>query len=393
MTEQADVTLHEPINSIEIVVVGCGAYTCGRGILGNYGTIIPGILEFCRACSADIGSVGITVVGFSSQGLTKAREKISELQALVGVEMQIRFSTVAHFQFDAMPSVNKLMIVAVPDAEHSEWLRLAARHGYHALVVKPFVDSFEEGLEITQLFEEKGLLGYVEFHKRFDRQNILIRERLKELGELHSVTVEYSQRIEVPLGFGDWINSSNILQYLGVHYIDLLHFLTGCWPESVTCIGSGRTLLSKGFNTFDSTQALIKWCGNGQKFTQSITASWCDPDKTSATSYQRLKISGSQFVIESDQKRRGLQIVTDMAISEPNPDFTNYCATSAGVRFFGYGIDSIMAVCNRVFFDKSNDNLCSFDEALASTAAIDALNKSMSDDCGAWVEVRASRRG
>jgi len=88
-----------------------------------------------------------------------------------------------------------------------------------------------------------------------------------------------------------------------------------------------------------------------------------------------------------------LQIVTDMAISEPNPDFTNYCATLCGVRFFGYGIDSIMAVCNRVFFDKSNDNLCPFNEALASTAAIDALNKSMSDDCGAWVEVRANRRG
>lgn len=384
--------MHKIKNSIEIVVVGCGAYTCGRGISGNYGTIIPGIFEFSRVYNAEVGSVGITVVGFSSQGLEEARKKISDLQALVCVEVQVRFSTVEYFQFDAIPSSNRLMIVAVPDAEHPKWLRLAARYGYHALTVKPFVDSFEEGVEITQLFERRGLLGYVEFHKRFDRQNILIRERLKELGELHSVTVEYSQRIEVPLGFGDWINSSNILQYLGVHYIDLVYFLTGCWPERVTCIGSGRTLLSKGFKTYDSIQALIKWSGTGQRFTQSITASWCDPDTTSATSYQRLKISGSQFVIESDQKRRGLQIVTDRAMSEPNPDFTNYYKTSTGIRFFGYGIDSITAVCNRVFCNISNDHLCSFSEALASTAAIDALNKSMSDDYGVWVDVRGSQR-
>src|SRR5438132_13296207 len=88
-------------------------------------------------------------------------------------------------------------------------------------------------------------------------------------------------------------------------------------------IGQRGWLQSKSLNTYDSVQALIEWrMPQGAVFTSAFMTNWIDPDATSALSDQRIKIIGSQGRYESDQKRRGIQIVSDdQGIQEPNPDF------------------------------------------------------------------------
>ena len=49
---------------------------------------------------------------------------------------------------------------------------------------------------------------------------------------------EYSQRKSVPSEvFRTWVEKINILQYLGVHYIDIVRFVSGAKPVKVMAMG------------------------------------------------------------------------------------------------------------------------------------------------------------
>ena len=58
--------------------------------------------------------------------------------------------------------------------------------------------------------------------------------------------IEYSQPREIPLKlFKKWSQDTNIFQYLGVHYVDLIYFLTGFQPISAYATGVKNYLFSK----------------------------------------------------------------------------------------------------------------------------------------------------
>jgi predicted dehydrogenase len=64
----------------------------------------------------------------------------------------------------------------------------------------------------------------------------LLKARLSELGELHAITL--SQRFEPsPLTWLDdpRVSGGGMTLHTGVHLFDLIHFLTGSVPRSVTC--------------------------------------------------------------------------------------------------------------------------------------------------------------
>ena len=74
-----------------------------------------------------------------------------------------------------------------------------------------------------------GVVAQVEFHKRLDEANLLLRDSVQsgKLGNLLYATIEYSQKKQIPRDiFRSWSEKSSIFQYLGVHYVDLLQFVT-----------------------------------------------------------------------------------------------------------------------------------------------------------------------
>jgi predicted dehydrogenase len=58
-------------------------------------------------------------------------------------------------------------------------------------------------------------------------------------------------------------------------------------------------------------------------FTSYHIAGWCDPNTTTGMTYQDMQFIGSEGNIQSDQKKRGLEIVTDKGVEHPNPYFFN----------------------------------------------------------------------
>ena len=192
-----------------------------------------------------------------------------------------------------------------------------------------------------------------------DLANIKLKEMIlnNKIGNPQYFHVEYSQKKNIPLKiFNSWAEHSNIFQYLAVHYVDIIDFVTDATPLRVMALGQKEILIKQKLNTYDSIQAMIEWKMGEKKFTSTILCNWIDPNSTSATSYQSIKVIGSKGRIESDQKNRGYQVISDDGIEDINLYFNQGYRIENKIYFRGYGIDSILHFltdCNSII-NKSN---------------------------------------
>jgi predicted dehydrogenase len=263
--------------------------------------------------------------------------------------------------------------------------------GLHTLLVKPLTPTTAEGRDLVNLAEDCNLYGAVEFHKRWDRSNLILRDKIKsgELGTPLNCWVEYSQRKSIPLSFfKEWASKTSILQYLGVHYIDIVRFITAALPKRVMAVGQKSEIVQHGIDAYDAIQCFIEWeMPDGVQFTQTILTSWVDPESSTAASDQKIKFIGTKGRYEADQKERGIRINTDnLGAQHINPDFCMQYGTEDGdIHWQGYGIESITTFLNDVVDIEVNQKLISefqterpsFKESLISTMVVEAAHLSL----------------
>ena len=222
----------------------------------------------------------------------------------------------------------------------------------------------------------------------------------QKLGQPLYFNVEYSQKKIVPEKiFRKWADKTNILQYLGVHYIDLVYFVTKATPMRVLAMGQKNWLKKKKINTFDSIQCFIEWKTKSNiKFNQTLVVNWVDPNNSSSMSYQKIKFCGTKGNYESDQKIRGIKVISDDSdFQEPNPDFCQpFCFDGRYTQWKGYGVKSVVNFLNGVNktsvskskFLKIFDSNCSyFEDALISTAVVEAATKSLKNNFS-WQKIK-----
>lgn len=386
---------------LNVIVVGTGMYVCGRGT-GAYGTIMPALNEHYRA-----GGIGeIYVAGRTASGIKEAAKKIRALNRAMGVNPRVKYY---HAEGNGLKGYIKAMkdipkpacaIIAVPDDIHKEVASAAMRNGLHALVVKPLVPTVKEAEELVKLQAKTGLYGAVEFHKRFDAANLKLRDTVRNgmIGDPLYFIVEFSQRKTIPEKiFRKWVSRTNIFQYLGIHYVDMVSFVTGASPKRAMAIGQKGWLRSEGIDVFDSVEAFVEWELPGKKrFTSAIFTNWVDPESTSAMSDQKIKVIGTRGRFESDQKDRGITIVTDSeGTQQPNPYFCSSSSTGGRVSYSGYGIESITTFFRdvseieegRISPEELEGRRPTFKDSLVPTKVLEAVNTSLKCN-GRWVEIR-----
>ena len=385
------------MKKIDIVVIGAGLYVCGKGTEG-YGTILPAIFEWKRL---NTNAGDIHCVSTSAESSKKLLQKAKELEIKTGVELEIKSypesGSKNHTAYQqVLNNCNKpaCAIIAVPDHLHYQIAKDCLEAGLHTLIVKPLTPTYAEGLDLVNLAHKNDLYGAVEFHKRWDKSNIILRDKFKsgDLGTPLNCWVEYSQRRSVPLSFfKDWASQTSILQYLGVHYIDVIRFVTAAFPKRVMAIGQKSEIIQHGIDTYDAIQCIIEWeMPNGTSFTETILTSWIDPENSTAISDQKIKFVGSRGRYEADQKERGIRINTDdLGVQHINPDFCMpYGSNDGTIHWRGYGIDSITTFINDVIaledgFKTLSDlqlERPSFKESLISTMVIEAAHFSLEND-------------
>jgi hypothetical protein len=155
-----------------------------------------------------------------------------------------------------------------------------------------------------------------------------------------------------------------------------------------------KWLCSKWLDTYDAVQTVIEWEKNGDGFVSTHLSNWVDPNTTSAMSDQKIKVIGTRGRIESDQKNRGIQIVTDSdGIEDFNPYFSQFYGAVDGVNkiFSGYGFQGFLRYLQDIIALKTGrlkpsdlDGIRpTFRSSLVSTAITEAANKSLAAN-NAW---------
>lgn len=378
---------------MKVLVVGAGMYVTGRGTSG-IGTLLPALAQYSRVGKLD----AVTVLATRAEKDSGVPEAAARVNALLGARLPVHYrridgpigAAVRKGEFDCA-------LVCVPDDLHYEVTSALLELGLHCLVVKPFTPTVAEARRLVDLAHAGGLHGAVEFHKRHDEQNLLARRALREgrLGEPKYMVVGYSQRIDIPLvAFRAWAARTNIFQYLGVHYVDLIQFLTGLAPRRISALGTRGTLQAQGVDTFDSVLATIEWGEPGQ-FVSQLAIGWIDPSATPALSDQKFFLVGSRGRLDLDQVDRGVRLVTpESGVEMPNPHFSMVLGEHDEASFRGYGYRSVERFLRDVA-DVSAGRVTpaaldairpTFRQALVSTAVVEAANASLAG-AGAWKDV------
>ncbi|RDL44037.1 gfo/Idh/MocA family oxidoreductase [Marinomonas piezotolerans] len=389
---------------IDIIVVGTGMYTIGRNTDG-FGTIVPAINEWAKTSGTN---VVVHLVGSHGKNNSEIREKITAFRKLTTSELE--FVLYPQDDVEDKKAYVKVMssvvnpaacVIAVPDHLHYEVTVEAIENKIPSLVVKPLTPTYKESLALSQLAKKNDTYGCVEFHKRFDLANRMFRDSYQkgEIGQpLYSI-VEYSQQVSIPSQvFRGWVETTNIFQYLGVHYVDIIRFVTGATPLRVSAIGQKKCLKGMGIDTYDSIQCTVEWGLPGEKqvFAQTLLVNWIDPKSSPAMSNQRIKMIGTKGRYESDQTNRGVAVYSgDSMYNTPNPYFCVPYGTEEGsISWEGYGIESVSTFLNdcvhlangETSLDKLNGSRSTFEESLVSSVVVEACNKSL-ELSGEWIVI------
>lgn len=380
---------------MRLAIFGVGMYSTGRQTDG-IGTIFPAAFQ-CLT----LGKISEIVFFASSiQSELEALERLKTVCRNNGIDddliNRIKNSRANEEQHSLSVSLSSwsidAAIVATPDDKHFEILDTLCSHGIPSLCVKPLTSSYKEARNITAKFKDNNVLGLVEFHKRFDTANQLIKREFDngKIGDLYRINVDYAQPSYIPLKvFKDWVGKTNIFQYLGVHYVDQIYFVTGFKPVRVR-VFPVKGDIYKEIKSYDQVNVVIQWEYEESTFDSFHMTSWAEVPSSLYVSKQSIEYVGSKGRVFSDQSNRGLSILNDSGYSLPNPYFTqDIKGTLNPVDIEGYGVDSVKYFIESVSALKSGEKsleqivndgrACTFESALISMSVIDAVNRCLEE--------------
>ena len=369
---------------MKIAVLGSGMFVNGRG--SNFkGVVIPSLFQYSKSKNIRID---FYLLYRNSSGLKTSKD----LCKFLDFE---KYSNVNYIESDySEDNITSFFkkniidgcIVVLPDHLHFKFCNLLLELNVNVMVVKPFVLSLSDAMSLYKLQKKKNLIGQIEFHKRWDVSNRYAKSEFQngDLGDVLRVDVQYSQNRDLPLNlFKNWCEKSNIFSYLGVHYVDLIYWMFGYLPIEVIAVGSKGFLHSKGIDTYDSIDVLIKWSDNKNKsFISNISSNWVELDNSNAQSLQFLKILGTKKRIDLNQTDRGISDITkENGFKSINPYYIFEEYSENKINFSGYSVDSISSFLNNISLKKNNikntSSFPNFKEGIISTSVIEAVVESL----------------
>ena len=181
---------------MNIFIFGDGAYVTGRKT-HEYGIIFPAICEYVNQ-----GKIVDKIFLFSNSksGQIAARKQINKIIYKTKVTLKIEYilgfkeiRKIIHNKYIKKPVC---AFVCTPDHTHYKYIKEALKYNLHTFSVKPFVLKNLHALELVKIQKKNNLISYVDFHKRYDNQNILTRDNYlnNKIGNLLNINVSYSQK-------------------------------------------------------------------------------------------------------------------------------------------------------------------------------------------------------
>ncbi len=251
-----------------------------------------------------------------------------------------------------------LVVVAVPDQLHYKIVFEALRADQHVCCVKPLVLSMEDSALVEREGRERGLLVGVEYHKRFDPRSLMARSRYRDglFGEFKLGTARLMEKWHYrDSNFQNWFSTdeTDSFVYIGCHYVDLVHFITGLVPRAVSVYGIVDTL-PNGTEGYLWTDGRVIWENNA---CLNVQNSLSFPDASPGPNTQGMTLyctgRGRGALIEHSDQYRGIAYTYGERLdgpggtehAEPSPDYFLYQDQGGtGLVPTGYGVRSVRRI-------------------------------------------------
>jgi predicted dehydrogenase len=304
---------------------------------------------------------------------------------------------------------------------HYDVILEALRHEQHVLTVKPLVLRHRQAVEIACEARSRDLVVGIEYHKRFDDRSLMARRKYRQglFGEFMLGTACLLEKWYYRhSNFQNWctVENSDAFTYIGCHYVDLVHFITGLLPIGVSVYGI-RDRSPNGNEGFLWTDARVLWSNGACLNVQNALGF---PDEAPGTNTQGLTLycrggDNGALLSHSDQYRGLKYSYTRKSAdpgstlyAEPSPDYFQYVDLGGpGLAPVGYGyrsIEYIVKACLRVEAEpdpvRRRQLLLAFDEAgIMATPANSGYNEQVIEAAresvlhgGRLVEIPAKER-
>ena len=263
-----------------------------------------------------------------------------------------------------------IVMVALPDQLHFDAIMAALRAGQHVCSVKPLVLTARESVEIETEAFSRGLVVGIEYHKRFDDRSLMARRKYRagDFGEFRlGAACLLEKWYYRHSNFQNWMTTehSDAFTYIGCHYVDLVHFITGLLPLSVSVYGIPDRF-PNGNVGYLWTDARVVWSNGACLNVQNALGF---PDAAPGTNTQGITLycagGGNGALLSHSDQYRGLKYsYTGKAgdpgatqYAEPSPDYFQYLDLGGkGLTPAGYGyrsIEYIIKACIRAAAESS----------------------------------------
>ena len=345
----------------EVLVVGGGMIV--------HDQILPSLYHLQR-----LGRVGaIRVCARRAETLQSLAESEQLRRAFPGQSFNATLEPFA----DALRKLSsrQIVFIAVPDQLHYEFIMMALSRDQHVCTVKPLVLEARHGAEIASEAERRGLVVAIDYHKRFDDRSLMARRAYREgrFGEFRLGTACLLEKWHYRRSnFQNWLTAdySDAFTYIGCHYVDLVHFITGLMPEAVSVYGI-RDRFPNSAEGYLWTDARVIWENGGCLNVQNALGY---PDAAPGSNTQGLTMycqggADGGLIAHSDQYR-GLKYsyANPPSYAEPSPDYFQYVEWNGpGLAPVGYGYRSIEQMMEAAAAGK-------VDSPLLATASNSAFN-------------------
>lgn len=202
------------------------------------------------------------------------------------------------------------VIVATPDFAHREVAVDVAASGRHLLVEKPLATNLGDARAIADAVRRGGGRCLVGFENRWNPHAVKAHAAVAggALGAPITYSATLSNSYYVPTQMLSWAAASSPAWFLMPHTVDLLLWLTGRAPVTVSAVGSRGVLRARGIDTWDVVHALIT-LDDGT--TANLSSTWVLPDAGEGIIDFRLTLVGTEGALSVDMGHQGLTVVSD----------------------------------------------------------------------------------
>jgi UDP-N-acetylglucosamine 3-dehydrogenase len=167
--------------------------------------------------------------------------------------------------------------ICTPNETHYKFCMEAIAAGKHVLIEKPMALTARDAWEIVTAAEERQLCLQVGHIFRFNNALKLIRRQISKnyFGDLHYFKMQWTTLMPSPIG-------RDIIFDLGPHPVDIMNYLLGKWPLSVSCY-------ARAYRRASLEEVAYIAMDFEEKILAHIELSWLQPGKV-----RELSIMGSK---------------------------------------------------------------------------------------------------